>query len=236
VYNEDFNTTFAGFVGRLARWLESVQRHQRALCHPLLAPALRGGLDVDVYNERDERQHVVPFVTCAGAQEPMTDCCTVPAPTPPSPTPAPTPVPTPTPVPPTPTPTPVQPTPARPADILPAVPTPVPTPAMYSCNATAGQCVLDPDPEGSLSPGECIASCKCVVRRAAQLRPAERHRTVQGTPPSAAATCARHTSAASRVGHSAGISCGGFFALRFTEERVWRSWTRVETTLLAAIV
>jgi hypothetical protein len=32
---------------------------------------------------------------------------------------------------------------------------------MYSCNATIGQCVLDP--EGSLSPGECIAGCKCVV-------------------------------------------------------------------------
>jgi hypothetical protein len=32
---------------------------------------------------------------------------------------------------------------------------------MYSCNTTAGQCA--PDPEGSLSPGECIATCKCVV-------------------------------------------------------------------------
>ena len=31
---------------------------------------------------------------------------------------------------------------------------------MYSCNATAG-CVVDP--KGSLSPGECITSCKCVV-------------------------------------------------------------------------
>ena len=35
-------------------------------------------------------------------------------------------------------------------------PTPAPTPTMYSCNATAG-CVVDP--KGSLSPGECIATC-----------------------------------------------------------------------------
>jgi hypothetical protein len=32
---------------------------------------------------------------------------------------------------------------------------------MYSCNATVGQCVLDP--KGSLSPGDCIASCKCAT-------------------------------------------------------------------------
>jgi hypothetical protein len=36
----------------------------------------------DVYNEG-----AVVFVTCAGKQEPMGDCCTVPAPTPPCPTP-----------------------------------------------------------------------------------------------------------------------------------------------------
>jgi hypothetical protein len=52
----------------------------------------------------------------------------------------PTPVPTPTPTP---------------------VPTPAPTPTMYSCDSTTGQCKLDP--EGSLSPGDCIVSCKCVV-------------------------------------------------------------------------
>jgi hypothetical protein len=43
----------------------------------------------------------------------------------------------------------------------PTCPTPPPTPVMYSCNATVGQCVLDP--EGSLSPGECIATCTCVT-------------------------------------------------------------------------
>jgi hypothetical protein len=53
--------------------------------------------------------------------------------------------------PPTPVPTP-NPTP---------VPTPAPTPIMYSCNTTAGQCVVDP--EGSLSLGKCNATCECVV-------------------------------------------------------------------------
>jgi hypothetical protein len=39
----------------------------------------------------------------------------------------------------------------------PTVPTPAPAPVMYSCNATVGQCKLDP--KGSQSPGECIATC-----------------------------------------------------------------------------
>ena len=38
----------------------------------------------DVYNDNGG---AVVFVTCAGKQEPMGDCCTVPAPTPPCPTP-----------------------------------------------------------------------------------------------------------------------------------------------------
>jgi hypothetical protein len=47
---------------------------------------------------------------------------------------------------------------AQPCPTPAPVPTPAPTPVMYSCNATTGQC--SPDPTGSLSPGECIATCK----------------------------------------------------------------------------
>jgi hypothetical protein len=36
--------------------------------------------------------------------------------------------------------------------------TPAPTPIMYSCNTASGSCVADP--HGSLSPGQCIATCK----------------------------------------------------------------------------
>jgi hypothetical protein len=32
---------------------------------------------------------------------------------------------------------------------------------MYSCNTTTGQCAEDP--KGTQAPGECIATCKCVV-------------------------------------------------------------------------
>ena len=32
---------------------------------------------------------------------------------------------------------------------------------MYSCNATTGQCALDP--RGTQAPGECIATCKCIT-------------------------------------------------------------------------
>ena len=41
----------------------------------------------------------------------------------------------------------------------PAPPTPAAT--MYSCNATVGQCQIDP--EGTASAADCIASCKCVI-------------------------------------------------------------------------
>jgi hypothetical protein len=37
-------------------------------------------------------------------------------------------------------------------------PTPAPMPIMYSCNTSSGSCAADP--RGSLSPGECIATCK----------------------------------------------------------------------------
>jgi hypothetical protein len=42
----------------------------------------------------------------------------------------------------------------------PSPPTPPPTPVMYSCNSTVGKCQLDPT--GSLSPGDCIATCTVV--------------------------------------------------------------------------
>ena len=38
---------------------------------------------------------------------------------------------------------------------------PPPTPNMCSCNSATGQCNLNP--QGSLSPGECISTCKCVT-------------------------------------------------------------------------
>jgi hypothetical protein len=41
-------------------------------------------------------------------------------------------------------------------------PPPAPTPVMYSCNASTGYCAADP--RGSLSPGECIANCKCITQ------------------------------------------------------------------------
>jgi hypothetical protein len=56
---------------------------------------------------------------------------------------------------PTPYPTPVPPTPA------PSPPTPAPpTPVMFSCNSATGRCAADP--QGTLAPGECIATCKIV--------------------------------------------------------------------------
>jgi hypothetical protein len=40
-------------------------------------------------------------------------------------------------------------------------PAPTPGPVMYSCNAATGNCAEDP--HGTQSPGECIATCKCVT-------------------------------------------------------------------------